>query len=82
MTVVGVCDCREVEHPPLESDINTSFCKPFSPDCSVSTPPFTGGTMIGRQLSVAAEEIYTAAVRAVKEETGVSLVELDIFLCY
>ncbi|RZB75735.1 Protein SUPPRESSOR OF PHYA-105 1 [Glycine soja] len=22
MTVVGVCDCREVEHPPLESDIN------------------------------------------------------------
>ncbi|KAG5091760.1 hypothetical protein JHK82_050538 [Glycine max] len=28
-----------------------------------------------------AEEIYTAAVRAVKEEIGVSLVELDIFLC-
>ncbi|KAG4968011.1 Protein SUPPRESSOR OF PHYA-105 1 [Glycine soja] len=25
MTVVGVCDCREVEHPPLESDINARW---------------------------------------------------------
>ncbi|KAG5069011.1 hypothetical protein JHK85_001388 [Glycine max] len=25
MTTVGVCHCREVEHPPLESNINASF---------------------------------------------------------
>ena len=25
------------------------FCKPFSPDCFVSTSPFVGGTMIGIQ---------------------------------
>ncbi|KAH1143054.1 hypothetical protein GYH30_033656 [Glycine max] len=46
MTVVGVCDFREVEHPPLESDINARWNHDRevvisgSEYCSCSTNPF------------------------------------------
>ncbi|KAG5052338.1 hypothetical protein JHK87_004536 [Glycine soja] len=41
---IGVCDCREVEHPPLESDINAS---PFHLSARGRPLPLTANLALG-----------------------------------
>ncbi|KAG5063693.1 hypothetical protein JHK85_004876 [Glycine max] len=81
---IGVCDCREVEHPPLESDINASSFGLLDHVVLTSqvqsilevlvvqerhcSPATLGIWKIPTRFILQAEEI--AAVRVVKEETG------------